>query len=78
MPTLIARGCSPELATRVRAYARQHPERSTSDSIAALLAIALDHLEARVRAGMARHADTTPAERSESARAAAVARWGHR
>ena len=78
MPTLLARGCSPELATRVRAYARQHPERSTSDSIAALLSYALDRLDHMADAGRARQAGVTPEERTANARAAAQARWARR
>ena len=75
MPTLLARGCSPELATRVRAYARLHPERSTSESIAALLDIALLHLAARVAAGQATHAHRTPEERRQAASHLARTRW---
>lgn len=74
MPTIMLRGCSPELASRVRAYARQHPDRSTSDSIAHLLAVALDHLAARQAAGRATHAGTTPEQRSERMRALAMRR----
>lgn len=75
MPTIFARGVSPELATRVRQYARAHPDRSTSDSIAALLQIALDHLDARAAGGRASHASRTPEERTEAARHAVTARW---
>lgn len=74
MPTLMARGLSPELATRVRRYARLHPHRSTSESIGALLTIALDHLDARAAGGRAVHAGTTPEQRSERMRALALRR----
>lgn len=74
MPTLISRGCSPELATRVKRYARLHPTRSTSESIAELIRVGLDTLEARAAGGRARHADLTAAQRSEMMRHLALQR----
>lgn len=74
MPTLLARGCSPELATRVKRYARTHPDRSTSDSIAELIRVGLDTLEARAAGGRARQAQSTPAQRSETMRRLALHR----
>lgn len=75
MPTLIAQHCSPELATRVRAYARQHPDRSSSESLAALITLGLDSLDARTAGGRATQAGRTATERSASGRHAAQARW---
>ena len=75
MPTLMARGLSPELVTRVRQYARQHPDRSTSDSIAALLEAGLQITEARQKGAAMLHAGLTTAERSAKGRHAVTARW---
>ncbi len=74
MPTLLARGCAPELAARVKNYARDQ-ELSVSDAVAALLTIALDHQEARSSGGSARWQGTTTADRSQAAIAAVQARW---
>lgn len=78
MPTLMARGVSPELATRVRQYARRDPDRSTSDAIAHLIRVGLDTIEARAAGGHAVHASRSTEERSQAGRKAVTARWARR
>lgn len=74
MPTLMARGCDPALVSRVRQYARTRGG-STSDTIAHLLTVALDHLDARAAGGKLVQQGKTPEQRQDAARYAARARW---
>ena len=78
MPTLMARGVSPAIVTRVRQYARTRPEVTTSQAIADLLVVALDHLDARQRGAAAVNSRMTPEQRSARARAAVAAREAKR
>lgn len=74
MPTLLARGCSPELAARVKAYADQH-SLSASDTVQALLAYALDARDARAAGATAANEGRSRPERRASATRAVEARW---
>jgi len=74
MPTLLARGCTPELAARVKAYARTEGL-SVSDAVAHLLDAGLTSVARMTSAGLARWADTAPADRSAAMSRASRARW---
>lgn len=74
MPTLLARGQSSELVTRVRQYAQRH-RLGISDAVGQLCTIALNHLDARSTGAAKVNDGRTADERSEAGRAAARARW---
>ncbi len=74
MPTLLARGCSPELAARVKAYAHTH-NLGVSDAVAQLLEVGLVSAARLITASAARWDGSTPQERSEAASHASRARW---
>jgi hypothetical protein len=74
MPTLMLRRLSPELMARVKAYAAQK-QIGVTEAAAQLLAVALDHLDARAAGAASTNAGRTPEERSAAAKRAAEARW---
>ena len=74
MPTLMLRGLPAHLAARLKVYADTYGLGRGAAAMQ-LLAIALDHLEARKASGQAAQAKRTPEERSEAARRAVTARW---
>lgn len=74
MPTLMLRDVPPALLTRIRRYTRARGL-SSSAAGAELLAIALDHLDARAAGGRATAARRSPADRAAAAQRAARARW---
>ena len=74
MPTLLARGCSSELAARVKSYASTHGL-SVSDAVAQLLDIGLASAARLATASAARWEGSTPEERSAAASRASRARW---
>jgi len=77
MPTLHLTGLTPDLVSRVRAYARAR-ELSTTAGAAQLLAVGLQSVAARTAGATALNASRTPQERSEAARKAVLARYAGR
>ena len=74
MATLLARGCTPELAQKVKAYARTEGL-SVSDAVAHLLDVGLVSVARMTSAGLARWEGTTPEARSAAMSRASRARW---
>jgi len=75
MPTLHLTGLTPDLVSRVRAYARAR-DLSTAAGAAHLLSVGLQSVAARTAGATALNASRTPEERSAAARKAVLARYG--